>query len=669
MGNSLYAFIAFISLLVFGLIFRCFKKINNSEDEHTNFEHLLIYLIIFAACDGIWGLLDSKVLDFGVTGFYIASFCFHFFATIISYLWYSFSSGYLNYKKNMVIRILEAIPVFAGAAVVVYTTIKGTLFYIDTEGVYHGGTMRPIIFHIQYFYYLYGFVRVLLHCTKKAGRASRTRNFVAIEYMLVNVFMGLMQFLFPNSPYYSAGFLLAAIVIFNGSIVIDRDKDNRQKVVSKEKESEEIMGALKALADGFVSIHLFNVPLNKQVMVKSTPNIEQFVHPEDGADEQIKNVMMHVTEPEFREKIVDFVDLSTLSERMKGRRVLTEEFIGISEGWCLTSFIKVEEDEEGNVVKCIHAVQNVNERKKREEEFAEALKRAYQNENAIYAELIKMQSVGVIATDSDGKLILANDMALDMFNHSGTGEEYKKHSYDELVADSDFVDTESATENYYKLVSEGIPFTYVLQTNNEAAGTRFLRGDARRVDLLDGSKVVVTCYTDITESKKVEDNLRMLSSTDALTRIDNRRSGESKIRFLLNEKSSGGLFCLLDINKFKAINDTFGHQVGDRALVATAKAIKDSFRDNDIVMRIGGDEFAIYAENITTKEMAQASIQRLFRRIEAISIAEMQGMPITISLGAVFVKPGAVGTFDELYHDADEIMYECKNKEGNNFAL
>ena len=163
-------------------------------------------------------------------------------------------------------------------------------------------------------------------------------------------------------------------------------------------------------------------------------------------------------------------------------------------------------------------------------------------------------------------------------------------------------------------------------------------------------------------------HLIRLSQTDAMTKLYNRGGGEKEIRLALEAKAAG-VFLLMDADKFKSINDTFGHDAGDKVIIAIADALRKSFRDEDIVMRLGGDEFAVYAPGITDEEILEHVIVRLFATIDAIDIPELKGRRICISIGAAFFHQDESISFTELYKRADENLYISKEVEGNKITV
>ncbi len=168
----------------------------------------------------------------------------------------------------------------------------------------------------------------------------------------------------------------------------------------------------------------------------------------------------------------------------------------------------------------------------------------------------------------------------------------------------------------------------------------------------------------INDAKKRENHLRYLAQTDMLTGLRNRGNGEQKVKELL-AKGQQGLFILIDCDRFKSINDTYGHMVGDQVLIALAEAIAKSIHKGDIALRLGGDEFAIYMINITDKESAREHIQHVFDEVNKIHIPQLYDHPIHISMGVTFFQPETPMKFDHLYQQADTAMYESKRTLGS----
>lgn len=666
MTGSVYATVGFTCAIVCMILFRCNRELFASKAENgLAYFGLLTGCTVFGIVDGTWGLLDAKTIDLGVTGFYIVSFLFHFLSLLAVAGWFVFISIFFNKKQKRIVKIFESIPLICALALLVMQFFNECIFYIDSDCVYHTGEYRKYLFLIQLFYLLFAFAKGMYLLNQNKNNALWEHRFIVFEFCFLPIAACIMQMLFPNGPYYSIGIILTSVVIFNGIIVIDNTREKgRYEIVSKETYK-----ALEALCSGFLSVHLFDLRINRQTQVKSSIFIDVLANKADNAHEQIISVMDGICTDEHREEMIKFVDTYTLDERMQNKKSISRQFEGKVSGWCISTFIAVERDEEGKLTKVIHAVQSIDETKRKEMEYSEAIKRAYENKNVIYGEIVKMQSVGMIATDETEQLILANDVAADMFGCDS--KEIEGMSFVDFWGNAVFEEEEQATEKFERLKKTGGQFTYEarIPREDENEQDRYITADIKRVDLMDGSKVMVTCFTDITKRKLLENKLRNLSDIDGLTGIANRRCGEKQMHELLRDNAAG-LFCLMDVNDFKSINDTYGHKIGDDALREMAAAIKKSFRSDDVIMRLGGDEFAVFAKSVSSTGLARTKIERLFENIENIRIESMGDNGISVSLGAVLIDENSSELeYLKLYSVADEAMYSCKGKPGNNMSI
>lgn len=177
---------------------------------------------------------------------------------------------------------------------------------------------------------------------------------------------------------------------------------------------------------------------------------------------------------------------------------------------------------------------------------------------------------------------------------------------------------------------------------------------------------VLFLVENINEQKNKEQTLTTMAETDEMTKLFNRRAGVPKITQVLNEKTPG-MLCLLDIDKFKTVNDKYGHQAGDAAIIAVANAMRKTFRDQDILLRLGGDEFLAFASNVTSERTAVKIFTRLFAALDETVLKEAPDYKISVSIGATFGK--GMNSFTNLYKQADCCAYESKNIEGKAFTF
>ena len=284
---------------------------------------------------------------------------------------------------------------------------------------------------------------------------------------------------------------------------------------------------LASYADLYISMHLIDLKKNSIYEISSNEKFDLFTVTDDTqAAYQMVHIVRKMTAPEGLKKMIKFVDLNTISERLKERNVISCEFRSKKYGWCKAYFIATEFDENHKINQIIFAIELIDEEKNR------------------------------------------------------------------------------------------------------------------------------------------ENNLIYLSQTDLMTGLKNRGSGEKEIKELI-ENDVAGMFCMMDADKFKSINDNFGHDVGDKVIRAIADCLKKTFRAGDVVLRIGGDEFAAYAVGITNKTEGEILIEKFFDEINKIDIPELGNRKISISLGSAFYKVEENISAAQLYKRADLAAYESKKVRGN----
>jgi diguanylate cyclase (GGDEF)-like protein len=171
----------------------------------------------------------------------------------------------------------------------------------------------------------------------------------------------------------------------------------------------------------------------------------------------------------------------------------------------------------------------------------------------------------------------------------------------------------------------------------------------------DLSKVIISMI-DITERRKSESKLTYLSTHDALTGLYNRSFFNEEMTRLETDGLYPISIIIADVDDLKKTNDYFGHAVGDVLLYRTAQALISSFRVEDVVARIGGDEFAILLPK-TNEETAKNAIQRFKESVQAINSVS-HDIPIRLSIGVSTIKPN--GSIKKGFILADENMYVNK---------
>jgi diguanylate cyclase (GGDEF)-like protein len=175
---------------------------------------------------------------------------------------------------------------------------------------------------------------------------------------------------------------------------------------------------------------------------------------------------------------------------------------------------------------------------------------------------------------------------------------------------------------------------------------------------------------DITERKRSEERIQYLANFDALTGLPNRAQLDDHLKYALSivKRSNGNLAVLfIDIDRFKDINDTLGHSVGDALLVKIAKRVQSVLREEDTASRLGGDEFILILPGCDAQGAAQVA-QKLLQVISEPSRIEQYDLAVTASIGiAIFPNDGV--DLETLSKSADTAMYRAKHEGRNGYRF
>ncbi len=172
---------------------------------------------------------------------------------------------------------------------------------------------------------------------------------------------------------------------------------------------------------------------------------------------------------------------------------------------------------------------------------------------------------------------------------------------------------------------------------------------------------IVGSAVDITERKAIEKELERRANYDQLTNLPNRQFLTRKIEEYVENSDNKFVFLFIDLNEFKAINDNFGHAVGDILLKKVAERLKSLLNSDDFVSRLGGDEFVILKHDIYYHDEIERFKENVITALKKPFDYESQALHISASVGfSRFPHDGS--NYDNLANRADKAMYSMKNK-------
>ena len=182
---------------------------------------------------------------------------------------------------------------------------------------------------------------------------------------------------------------------------------------------------------------------------------------------------------------------------------------------------------------------------------------------------------------------------------------------------------------------------------------------------------IVGTVTDITDFKHSEDRLKLQANCDSLTKLSNKAvfvvSLPQAVERAKRHKKRLSVF-FIDLNEFKQVNDTFGHNIGDKLLVEVSSKLLALSRTTDLVARIGGDEFAVLAEDIESSEDIICIAKRYTQAFLQPLVIDGQEIAISLSLG-IANYPSHGSSPDDLLKSADEAMYRAKASGKNQYVF
>lgn len=378
----------------------------HTEVERT-FRLMTLWVILFCIQDVIWGFCDSGIIS--SPSFYFAATTVFYLSTVITtFFWLYFVLAYLNLKKKkrVIYLAFDLVFLLLQFSIVTVNFFTPVVFAIE-DGHYVPGPLRPLTFFNQYIVFLvtaiisFLYVIGVLRRTHKEDQGNYLTVFVA---SLAPVLLGVMQLYYPFASFYSLSYFLSCYLLH--IFVIAKDRENADKA--------EIF---QSISKTYYSMHLIDIDKDKVTRYVESPILTGLIKDSKSAQEMINRVIVGTANDDYRDLLLDFVNLSTLSEKMKDKSLVSCEFVGRNYGWTRISFVSIEK--EGDRQKQVMVYTQIIDHTKRQEidlifksnndELTGLYNRyAYESELKKYPETGSDDSLVFVAMDVNG-LKVVND--------------------------------------------------------------------------------------------------------------------------------------------------------------------------------------------------------------------------------------------------------------------
>ena len=256
---------------------------------------------------------------------------------------------------------------------------------------------------------------------------------------------------------------------------------------------------------------------------------------------------------------------------------------------------------------------------------------------------------------------------------SGALERLSAGGVDAVILDPDLPDSQGIVtfERMYAFAPD-VPVIVLTNNGEDDLAVRAVQGGAQDCMLKDeaDSSVLLRSVRYAIERHRLLTALRSLSLIDGLTELYNRRGfndlGEQYLK-LAGRSSRSASLMYLDIDRFKTINDTLGHHVGDRALLSLADTLRDTFRRSDIIARMSGDEFAVLAFE-TSEDNAETLVERLRAELTEVNETTRERFQLSVSIGLARYDSDDAVSLEDLLGQAAAAMHREKRKKRRTVA-
>ena len=716
-----YVLVGVVCLLILLLIIVQGRKEQKQNERKKYFDYLICVTGIFCVVDIFWGLvasgtiLSSEWIVFATTLWFLFSGVVSFALLVFVF---SYSDYRVKYKKFIFLVVL--IPLAVKAALLIYNFTSGVIFYVGMNKKYERGldSFVRAIFILDYIYFILAFI-VSICAYVKFKKENRKLSYSIVLFCLIPIVTSYFQLLYPNIPYYSIGYMLSCLSIFIFEVVRERERFSREIIRHQQKDildacsnvlyrnsvpEETINTLIGLLANYYVADRVLLFELN-ETKTGVRAESEWLANGVESISDEIESIPTSIIEMlvgycindgEYYLNVTDKTVFKTAFFRLfvQQNKIKNIQVVPIIAEGQIIGMIEIENSKEYvhdiTIAKIVSfLIYSELLRKKRQEEEKMA--------SGAVIEALAVEFASVFHIDVKTDMITPyrlDDRLKKMYGYNLK----KKLKYDKaykyyinhLITDElDKIEMLEfcSKENLMRLLQDR---TYITKKYKITSETGYEYYEAKIVKIKGDSDTVHSVVIGIEnidekikEQKREEQN-KMLQQKklesameevetiiyegqfDKLTGIYNKASGTEIMTKYLHAKDEGVYYVLLfiDLDKFKYINDNFGHLEGDGILSKVGSVIKSNCRIGDIAVRFGGDEFLVMLKNISDVSLAKKKADLIATEINRISYGKEYSS--TCSIGGFITN---TRDLEKSMENADKALYDVKNKGRNGIKI
>lgn len=281
----------------------------------------------------------------------------------------------------------------------------------------------------------------------------------------------------------------------------------------------------------------------------------------------------------------------------------------------------------------------------------------------VYKHLFDNSRNSILFMSVDGEIINANKEAINTYGYS----------YDELIGmNVKDLRPASTISDFDKQFSQAMTKGILFETKHiKKDRTVFSVEVSSQNSVVAGENIIMSIIQDISHRKNMEKKLEQLANYDFLTNIPNRAYLINNFKIMSESALRNNYqlaFFFFDVDRFKSINDNFGHDVGDKVLKETTKRINSCIKKTDLLARVGGDEFALIQTQVKSISDIKNQAEKLVLNCNKPYEIDNYIIPMSISIG-ISVFPDDSNDMDTIMGYADQAMYFAKHKDGCNYMF